>query len=346
MKRRVRSLLATATGVAVLFGGSGLTATGAYASQHALTTAQDSGPDFMGDVSANAYVPVQGEAGAGVTLKLRDPMTVRKVTGVIAAPGKPARPVTFDFKREAVVTGKWTIGEHDPAGRWKLTVSVVRQTTRTNDFTVRVAGKQRITSASVDPDPVPLVRGKDVKVSVETTVEGSGMVSAKLVSDRGGQYYDLGNLALEPGGYHRGTAYFGDDSTAGAWTLEIYATRGGEVLKGVAPFTVRAAAQGVSGKTRARVTIGAAKKVKKGRYFRVYGKAYRGAEPYVSKRLKVHFKAKGTRTYKLVAFARTNRSGKYTKSFKAGTDGYFRVTSPGTRSTRAALSPQRLVDVR
>lgn len=343
MKRRVRSLLATATGVAVLFGGTGLTTTSAYASQHALAVA----PDFMGDVSASAYVPVQGEAGAGVTLKLRNPATVRKVTGVITAPGKPGRPVTFDFERDAVITGKWTIGEQDPAGRWKLTVTVVRPTaTQANDFTVRVAGKQRITAASVTPDPVTLVRGKDVKVSVETTVEGSDMVSAKLVSDTSSRYYDLGNLALEPGGHHRGTAYFGDDSTAGAWTLEIYATRGGEVLKGVAAFTVRAAAQGASAKARARVTIGAAKKVRKGAYFKVYGKAYRGAKPYASKRLKIHFKAKGSSTYKLVAFVRTSRSGRYTKSVKAGTDGYFRVTSPGTRATRAALSPQRLVDVR
>ncbi|GGP04932.1 hypothetical protein LDL08_05140 [Nonomuraea glycinis] len=343
MKRRVRSLLATATGVAVLFGGAGLTTTGsAYAAQHALTT----GPDFMGDVSASAYVPVQGEAGASVTLKLRDPATVRRVTGVIAAPGKPDRPVTFDFERDAVITGKWTIGERDPAGRWKLTVNVVRQTTQVNDFTVKVAGKQRITSASVTPDPVALVRGKDVKVLVESTIEGSGMVSAKLVSDRSSQYYDLGNLALEPGGRHRGTAYFGDDSTAGAWTLEIYATRGGEVLKGVSPFTVKAAAQGASGKAGARVTIGAAKKVRKGAYFKVYGRAYRGAKPYANKKLKIHFKAKGGSTYKLVAFVRTNRSGRYAKSLKAGADGYFRVTSPGTRATRAALSPQRLVDVR
>jgi hypothetical protein len=300
----------------------------------------------MGDVSASAYVPVQGEAGASVTLKLKNPATVRKVTGVITAPGKPGRPVTFDFERDAVITGKWTIGEQDPAGRWKLTVNVVRHTTQANDFTVRVAGKQRITSASVTPDPVRLVRGKDVKVSVQTTIEGSGMVSAKLVSDTSSQYYDLGNLALEPGGYHRGTAYFGDDSTAGAWTLEIYATRGGEVLKGVAAFTVRAAAQGASAKARARVTIGAAKKVRKGAYFKVYGKVYRGAKPYASKRLKIHFKAKGSSTYKLVALARTNRSGRYTKSLKAGTDGYYRVTSLGTRMTRAALSPQRLVDVR
>ncbi|WP_336208392.1 hypothetical protein [Nonomuraea sp. LPB2021202275-12-8] len=346
MKRRVRSLLTTATGVAVLFGGigvTGLTATSASASQHAPSAA----PDFTGDVSASAYVPVEGDAGASVTLRLKAPETVKSVTGGVVPPGKAERPVTFDFKPGAsVVTGKWTIGKDDPAGDWKLTVKVVRGSAQANEFAVKVSGKQGISAAAVTPDPVKLVKGKDVRVSVEASVKGSSSVSAKLVSDESSEYHDLGALAREPDGYHRGSTYFSDDTAAGAWTLEVYATRGGEALKSLTSFTVEAAAGGVTKKAKARVTIGAAKKVKKGKTFKVYGKAFRGTKPYKGKKLKIYFKAKGTRTYKLVGFATTISSGKYTKSVKARKDGYFRVTSPGTSKTRAALSPQRLVDVR
>ncbi|WP_156325347.1 hypothetical protein [Nonomuraea sp. SBT364] len=335
MRSTVRSLIATATGAAILFGGPA-------------ATAQDTKqPDFTGAAWAGAYVPLQGETGVTATLKLRDPETVKRVTGGITAPGKAERPVTFDLKPGAtVVTGRWAIGTNDPPGDWKLNVTVTRDAPRDNAFTVRVAGKQRITDANVTPDPVRLVKGKDVEVKVEAAVKGSGTVTAKLRSDGTRKFYDLGVMALEPDGYHRGSTYFSDDTAPGAWTLEVYATRGGEALKGVVPFTVEAPAAGVSKKATARVTIGTAKKVKRGKSFRVYGKAYRGAKPYKGKKLRIYFKVKGTKTYKLVAYATTNSSGKYTRTFRARKDGYYRVRSLGTAGTRAALSPQRLVDVR
>ncbi|MEV4222883.1 MULTISPECIES: hypothetical protein [Nonomuraea] len=335
MRRTVRSLIAAATGVAVLFGGP------AAAAQEAKQ------PDFTSAGWSGAYVPLQGETGATATLKLRDPETVKGVKGAIEAPGKAERPVTFDVKPgEAVVTGRWAIGANDPPGDWKLTVTVTRDAPRDNTFSVKVAGKQSITDASVTPDPVRLVKGKDVEVKVEAAVKGARTVTAKLRSDTTRKFYDLGVMALEPDGHHRGSTYFSDDTAPGAWTLEVYATRGGEALKGVVPFTVEAPAAGVSRKATARVTISAAKKVKQGRSFKVYGKAYRGAKPYKGTKLRIYFKAKGTKTYKLVAYAKTNASGRYTRTFKAVKDGYYRVRSLATSKTRGALSPQRLVDVR
>jgi hypothetical protein len=47
----------------------------------------------------------------------------------------------------------------------------------------------------------------------------------------------------------------------------------------------------------------------------------------------------------MVGHAMTNSTGKYTKSFTGTKDGYYRVKSPATTKTRAALSAQRFVDV-
>ncbi|WP_125631683.1 hypothetical protein [Nonomuraea sp. WAC 01424] len=362
MKRRVRLLLATATGAAVLLGGAGLSATGASASAYAAAD------DFTGDASASAYVPLDKDIDATVTLKLKNPDTATSVTGSIEPPGKSARTVTFDFtpststpSRTATptttpspaadksVTGKWTIGKDDPAGDWKLTVNVARTGGSgggASTFTVKVSGKQGISGANVTPDPVQLVKGKDTRVTVEASVKDAGTVSAKLVSDATSEYYDLGDLSKESDGYYRGVTYFSDDTTEGAWTLEVYATRGGQTLKGEASFSVVAPAGGASKKTKTRVTISAPNKVNKGRAFKVYGKVYRGTKAYKSKIVEVYFKTKGTKTYKFMGYAKATSTGKYSKTFKGKKDGYFQVKVPGTSKTRSSLSPQEFVDVR
>ncbi|MEU0564334.1 hypothetical protein ABZ297_02910 [Nonomuraea sp. NPDC005983] len=359
MKRRVRLLLATATGAAILLGGAGLSATAAQASQQALRA----GDDFTGDASANAYVPLQSDVEATVTLRLKDPDSVRSsITGSIEPPGKSSRAVSFDFtpstspgtpsatpspSADRTITGKWTISKDDPAGDWKLTVNVTRNGgSQATAFVVRVTGKQGISGANVTPDPVKLVKGEDVKVTVEASVKDASTVSAKLVSDTTNEYYDLGDLSKDYDGYYRGTTYFSDDTAPGAWTVEIYASRDGQALKGVASFSVEAPTGGASKKAKARVTINAPAKVKKGKTFKVYGKAYRGTKAYKNKTLEVYFKAKGAKSYKFLGFAKANSSGKYSKTYKAKKDGYFRVKSPGTGSTRSALSPQEFVDVR
>ncbi|MER6505601.1 hypothetical protein ABT158_02260 [Nonomuraea sp. NPDC001636] len=359
MKRRVRLLLAAATGAAVLLGGAGLSATGASASAYALAD------DFTGDASASAYVPLEKDVDATVTLKLKNPDTVTGVTGSIEPPGKSAKTVSFDFTpststptatptatpspaADKTITGKWTITKDDPAGDWKLTVNVARTGggSSPSTFTVKVSGKQGISGANVTPDPVQLVKGKDTKVTVEASVKDAGTVSAKLVSDTTSEYYDLGELAKESDNYYRGVTYFTDDTTEGAWTLEVYATRSGQTLKGEASFSVVAPTGGASKKAKTRVTISAPNKVAKGRAFKVYGKVYRGAKAYKNKIVEVYFKAKGTKTYKFMGYAKATSTGKYSKTFKAKKDGYFQVKVPGTSKTRTSLSPQEFVDVR
>nr|WP_152992601.1 hypothetical protein [Nonomuraea pusilla] len=352
MKRRVRLLVAAATGAAVLAGGAGLTTTAALAAQQQVLAADD----FNGAPSvSNAGVPLEQAVEATITLKLREPGKVTALSGAITPAGKTEqRAVTFDFKAdststatETTVTGKWTIGKDDPSGEWKLVVNVTRDgSSRANEFAVAVSGKQGITSGTVTPDPVQLVKGEDVKVTVTASVKDATMVTAKLVSDTAGEYYDLGELAKESDGYYRGVTYFSDDSTPGSWTLELYASRGGQTLKGEASFTVVAPEGGASKKARAKVTINAPSKVRAGKTFKVYGKAYRGTRAYPSKVLEVYFKAKGTKTYKFMGFTKTTSTGKYAKSFKARKDGYFQVKVPGTSKTRSALSPQEFVDVR
>ncbi|MGW2152719.1 hypothetical protein [Nonomuraea sp. NPDC001699] len=361
MKRRVRLLLAAATGAAVLLGGAGLSATGASASAYALAD------DFTGDASANAYIPLEKDVDATVTLKLKNPDTVTAVTGTIEPPGKTAKTVSFDFTpstpststptatptttpspvADKTITGKWTIGKDDPAGDWKLTVNVARSGgSSPSTFTVKVSGKQGISGANVTPDPVQLVKGRDTKVTVEASVKDAGTVSAKLVSDTTSEYYDLGELAKESDTYYRGVTYFTDDTTEGSWTLEVYATRGGQTLKGEASFSVVAPTGGASKKVKTRVTISAPNKVTKGRAFKVYGKVYRGTKAYKGKIVEVYFKTKGTKTYKFMGYAKATSTGKYSKTFKGKKDGYFQVKVPGTSKTRTSLSPQEFVDVR
>ncbi|TXK43125.1 hypothetical protein [Nonomuraea sp. C10] len=344
MTGRARSLLAAATGAALLLTGTGVPSAQAGTRYGQVSTV----PDFTGEVQAVAYVPAHADAEARATLKLRDPATVERVTGWIVPPGKQRRRVTFDLRPgSATVTGKWTVAPGDPAGAWRLTAEVTRGgAPRANDLTVQVAARQAITGATVSPSPVKLVRGKDVKVSVEVKVKGSETVTAKLVAESSTAYYDLGTLARESNGVHRGVTYFGDHSPPGEWTLQVHATRGGETLRSLLSFTVTKPAAGTPAKAGARVTVGVPKRVGKGRWFRVHGKVYRDGRPYKRKKVRIYFKAVGAAKYRLAGYATTNSTGRYTRSFKARKDGYYQVKSAGTSRTSAALSPQRLVDVR
>ncbi|WP_433511631.1 hypothetical protein ACQP2T_48840 [Nonomuraea sp. CA-143628] len=345
MKKGLRSLLATATGAALLLGCVNLPA----------AQAASAGSDFNGAATSDAFIPVDRDIEVSVTLRLKDPATVTAaVTGSITPPGKSGRDVDFDFRpssaskaTETTITGRFGIGKDDPAGDWKLNVSVPRASgTGNNAFVLNVSGKQGITSGGVTPNPVRLVKGKDVKVSVKASVTDADSVSAKLISEESNESYDLGDLERGSDDYYRGSTFFSDDTPPGDWTLEVYANRGGQTLKGVSSFTVVAPAGGASKKTKVRITIKAPAKVRKGASATVSGKVYRGSKGYAKKKLEVYFKTKGTKTYKLLRFVQTNSTGKYAKSFTMKTDGYFRVKAPGTSRTRSALSPQEFVDVR
>lgn len=346
MKKMMRPLLAAATGAALVLGGAHLNAANAAS----LSTAYAIGPDFDGAASSDAFIPLQRDIQVSVTLTLKDPQTVTAVSGQITPPGGSPRGVTFDHTpstAERELTGRFTIGKDDPAGAWQMNVQVSRGgTARNNAFVLEVSGRQGIKEAGVSPNPVRLVRGKDVKVSVKAGVTDAGSVSAKLVSQESGEVFDLGDLEEGTDGYHRGVTFFSDDTSPGEWHLEVYARRGGQSLKGVTPFTVLAPAQGSTKKTRTRVTIKAPNRAVKGRTVKVQGKVYLGARAYPRKRLEVYFKVKGTSTYKLLGFVKSNSAGKYAKAYKVKRDGYFRVKSPGTATARAALSPQEFVDVR
>ncbi|NUR87535.1 MAG: hypothetical protein HOY71_25930, partial [Nonomuraea sp.] len=291
MMKRLRLLLATATGAALLLGGIGVPAASA------------DGSDFSGGATSDAYVPLDKDITVTAVLKLKNPATATGVTGSITPPGKPERSVNFGaFSKtgdEVPVTGTFTIGKDDPAGTWKLSVMVARDSgTSDNTFTVSVSAKQGISNASVNPSPVKLRKGKDVKVTVKATASNAQTVTARLVSDDSGQYYDLGVLEAGSDGSYSGVTYLADDSTPGTWTLEVNATRGGQTLKGVAAFTVEAPTGGVSKKAKSRVTINAPAKVTKGRVFKVIGKATRGSKGYRTT-VEIYFKVKGSKKYKL-----------------------------------------------
>ncbi|MDR8410574.1 hypothetical protein MTP10_17755 [Nonomuraea sp. 3-1Str] len=341
MMKGMRLLIAAATGATLLVGGVHVSA----------ANAATAGPDFSGAASSDAFIPLDKDVEVSVTLQLRDPGTVSAVSGDITPPGGAGRPVGFDFRpsgaAETALTGRFAIGKDDPAGSWRMNVKVTRDgATRDNVFELGVAARQGITDAVVRPNPVQLVKGKDVKVSVRAGVTGAASVSALLVNDETAETFDVGDLERGSDGYYRGVTYFSDDTGPGSWTLEVHATRGGQTLKGVASFTVKAPARGSSGKTRTRVTISAPAKAAKGRPVKVQGKVFRGSAAYPGKKLEVYFKAKGTKSYKLLGFARSNSSGRYVRTYTARKDGYFRVKAPGTARTRSSLSPQEFVDVR
>ncbi|GAA2385639.1 hypothetical protein GCM10010404_48140 [Nonomuraea africana] len=355
-------LLATATGVAVLVGGASLSSASASVSQAAYAAADD-----ITNVSvSSAYVPADKELEVSVTFAVANPLgsgtgpaqdadKVSITSADITPPGKSAKAVSVSYTAPANVadgqprpttasgSGKFTITKDDPSGDWTLKIVTSRGT---NSFTVKVAGKQGITGASVNPNPVNLLKGHEVKVTVQAAVKDASLVSAKMTSDTTSEYYDLGSLELGSDGYYTGTVYFTDDSAPGDWTLEISANRGGETLKGVGSFTVNAPVGGASKKAKSKVTLGAPSKAKASTAFKLYGKVTRGSKAYSGKIVEVYFKKKGTTKYKFMGFAKATSTGKYTKAVKQRYDGYWRVKVPATSKTYGSWSSQKFVDVK
>ncbi|MGW5684315.1 hypothetical protein [Nonomuraea sp. NPDC003754] len=362
MKRRMRLLLATATGVAVLVGGAGLSSASASVSRAVHAVADDITSVSVG----NAYVPADKEIEVSFTFQVSNPLgtgtaattDADKVTigsAAITPPGKSARPLNVSYTAPAHVgenqprpasapgSGKFTISKDDPSGDWTLTIVTSRGT---NNFTVKVAAKQGITGASITPNPVDLIKGKEVKVSVRAAVKDATLVSGKMVSDTTSEYYDLGSLEVDTDGYYTGAVYFTDDSAPGAWTLEISASRGNETLKGVGSFTVNAPAGGTSKKSKSKITLTAPNKATTGKAFKIYGKVYRGTKAYSGKVVEVYFKKKGTKSYKFMGFAKATSTGKYTKAVKQRYDGYWRAKVPASGKTYSSWSAQEYVDVK
>ncbi|WP_343953078.1 hypothetical protein [Nonomuraea longicatena] len=358
MMRKVRLLFATATGAAVLLGGAGLTATSASAAQVALAG------DISGVSVSGAYIPNASSTQASFDFTLRDPLGTAgneaqasvsaEITpatggsrGVSLSYSPPSKGTDGSLPTSASGSGTFTINREDPSGDWTLTFRVTRGgSTSTDTFNVKVTGKQGITGASVNPDPVRLKKGKDVRVDVRATVKDATNVSATLVSDETTESYDLGTLSDEYDGTWSGHTFFSDDTTPGDWTLVVTANRGGEALRGELDFTVSAPEGGASKKTKTRVTLTVPKKVKAGKTAKVYGKVYRGSKAYKKKVVEVYFKSEDAKKYRLLGLAKSDAAGKYAKTFTGKKDGYFKVKVPGTSKTRTSWSPQKHVDVK
>ncbi|MFI6533200.1 hypothetical protein ACIBHY_12165 [Nonomuraea sp. NPDC050547] len=360
MMRKVRLLLATATGAAVLLGGAGVAATAAGASTS--LTARTAAGDITGVSAGNTYVPSEGTVQAGINFTVKDPLgtdpntTVPAgVTAEISPPGKGARSVNVSYSQpskgsdgrlptSAAGTGSFSISSDDPAGDWSLTFKVSRGGSISSDsFTVNVTGKKASISASVTPDPVNLKKGREVQVDVRARVKDAGSVSARLVSDDTSEYYDLGTLSQDGYGIYTGSTFFSDDTEPGTWTLEVTATRGSETFKGEVAFTVNEPEGGVSKKAKSKVTLSLQKK---GTKVKAYGKATRAGKAYKGKVLAVYYKAKGAKTYKRIAFVKTDSAGKYSTKVKIKKDGYVKVKVSGTSKTRSAWSPQKFVNIK
>ena len=357
--RRLRLALATATGLVVLLGGAALPASAAVPTD-----------DFRDVRSSGTFVPGTGEKTASIGFTVVNPLGTVAATPVtttvsaeIIPPGRSSKAVTITYTAptppaagaalptSAAGTGTFTITKDDPIGMWALKLTVSRGGTpgTTAIYDVPVTAENAITGATVSPNPVSLQKGKEVRVSVSVTVKEATTVSAQLVSDDTSEYYDLGNLTHEGNGLYSGETFFSDDSAPGGWKLEITATRGETSFKGTGGFRVDAATGGSSAKTKSktRVTITAPAKAKAGATIKVSGKVYKGSAAYSGKTVEIYFKskAKGAK-YKLVGFAKTTSSGKYTKSAKQKVDGYWRVKVPGTSKTYSSLSAQKFVDVK
>lgn len=330
MMRRLRLLVATATGAAVLLTGASLSAASA-------TTAGD---DISGVTASGTVIPTSGDTQASIAFQLRDPLGTQSAPGTasvsaeITPPGKSARAVSISYSPPTAPSegqplptsqsgsGSFTIGKDDPTGDWTLNLKVSRGGAESsNTFSVTVSGDSTITGATVDPNPVNLQKGKEVKVSVSVSVKDATSVSAQLVSDDTNEYYDLGSLQVDGNGYYSGETFFSDDTAPGDWKLEVTASRGGRSLKGVGSFTVNAPSGGSSKKTKARATITAPAKVTAGKAFKVSGKVYRGSKAYKGKVVEVYFKkkTKGAK-YKLIGLVKATSTGKFAKSVKQKAD--------------------------
>lgn len=404
MKKRMRLLIATATGAALLTGGLATASTAASAK--AIAACELVAADITKITLGDAFVPQKDDNKVDFTAVAKDPfgpITDGKYPVKDVTEGTPANltdrkwvvepkitsakaeifrtgeatptqtvdlaaslPKNFPVPQTATgipvettalavagvpasvdLKGQFLIKEtdKDKVGKWQIKITLSRSSAPScQEFDV--AGKAGLTSASVTPNPVVLVKGKDIKVSVKVSAKDASSVSAVLQSDDTSESYDLGDLAKGIDGVYRGETYFSDDTSAGDWTLVARAVRGGQAIEGSADFTVTAAAGGPSKKAKSRVTISAPAKVKLGKTFKIYGKVYRGTKAYAGKIVEVYFKKKGSTKYTFMGFAKATSTGKYTKSFKAKRDGYWRVKVPGTSKTRSSLSPQEFVDVR
>ncbi|WP_084960837.1 hypothetical protein [Thermoactinospora rubra] len=373
MVQRLRSRLAALAGAAVFVSGAGLVAAAA-ASMPALSAAVD--PIELDLGSSDLVVPLEKDNEVAFTIKINSPYKANDdLAGVSASlqkPGEttqtsiplspttvppkptpyptpsasPTATITPSLPGYLTFTGSFKITKADKAGVWKLNVTAFRVDTEDRKtFDLQVDDKTSAVSGGVSPAQVQLKTGTDVPVRVFATVKNAKNVYADLNHADGSMNIRV-PLYKESDGVYRYTAYMADDTVPGSWYLVIHAERNSEKIEARGmDFTVLAPKGGVAPKAKSRVTIKAPAKVKGGKAFKVYGKAYRGTKGYGGKVLELYFKKKGGKSFVFYGFAKTTSTGVWAKKVKQKADGYWKVVVPGTSKTKKS-SATDFVDVR
>lgn len=374
MRKSLRLVLATASGVAIFATGAAITvaspANAGISSVRAI--------DIPGAVDINdTFLPPTGNDTMGFSFVLEDPYIDDGVDK-----GKPARKLWAQFTRDNSGTPTWLTASitqpaavaagsvtadskvtvngtipvssgNTPGDKWQLRIGFTAPGVNdaptswektTPAFTVAKA--TRVTGVSIDPDPVYLKSGKEIDVTVEAKVEkygGETIKDVRLEDDDESEHYPLTTSLEDDGSYHDSTSM--DYSTVtGDWRLKFTITRGSKTYTFGKGFEVRKSS---SAKATSRITLYASPaKVKKGKNTKLYGKVYRGSKGWSSKILRLYFKKKGAKKWSFVGYVQATSTGKYTKTVKPKYDGYWRTRAMATSKTYGSLSNYKFVDVK
>ncbi|TKK90144.1 hypothetical protein FDA94_06920 [Herbidospora galbida] len=362
MRKSLRLMLAAATGAA-LFATGAVVAAPAYAA-----VGVDSGTgltDLFIPPSGSDKIPfkvkVTDAYAAGLDKPVRVHVEFRKpdepdsatphegtAAEIPTVTATPAPTATVD------VAASIPVAASDKPGTWKYRVGYAPNGSTTKEWnnwvTFTVATATRVTSATVDPDPVKLKKGEEVDVFANFKLEKYGdekVTAVRFEHASSGDYYSL-NSGLEADDSYHGSASFDDQSPTGSWQLKVNVTRGSKSYSFVKGFSVSGSTKAAKAKSKITIAVSPAK-VKKGKTVKIYGKVYRGTSKWGAwskKILKLYFKKKGTSTWKFVGYVGANSTGKYSKTVKPKYDGYWRLSATSTSATNSSLSPYKLVDVR
>ncbi|MBO3744575.1 hypothetical protein J5X84_00750 [Streptosporangiaceae bacterium NEAU-GS5] len=370
MRKHLRMALAATTGAAVLATGAAITIA---------TPALAADASFSGDIGiSDAFIPPSGNDQIGWTIKVKDLYSsTGAVTQKICAryskdggsswslanvtqPGSVAASDVGTKNGGIDVKGGVPVSSSDAASdKWRVnlgmvatTASCTTSTSGSPDKTFTVAAATKMTNLTVNPNPVTLKSGSTVDVVVTGRFEqhgGEHLTAVSLVSLDGDDSFSLHTALEADETSYYDYAGFDYSTDTGDWQAQFTVTRGSKTYHFVKTFGVKKGSSTTS-RAKSKITLTASpKKVKKGRYIKLYGKAYRGYHSWGAwgkKTLRIYFKKKGTKSWKFVGYVKTTSTGKYSKSIKPKYDGYWRTMGTKTSLTNAALSPYKFVDVR
>ncbi|WP_433253139.1 hypothetical protein ACQPYK_09185 [Streptosporangium sp. CA-135522] len=374
MRKGMRLLLATATGAAVFATG---TATAFATQTKAAAVACDlTAADVTAITVSDAYIPPKDDATIGFEATLKDAWKLsadkkaveRNITAVTAEfqrvgettwnsatiealPAIPAPPSSGDATLptgDVKLKGSFKVTKDNKEGKWQVRLHVSRGAAANDSCKEFQVGSQiKFVSASVT-DPIVLNSGDDTQVSVRANILGATSVTARLFSNDQNDSVDLELSESGTANQWYKETWFDDDFATGSWTLELTATRGGQSVKfeKADNFWVQTGSSKAK-KAKSKIAFDvSANKVKKGKKVRLYGTAYRGSSGYSGKMVELHYKKKGSSSWKFAYFVKANGSGKFSKTVKPKFDAYWRAEVSGTSKTYGAKSGSEFVDVR